>query len=85
MSPVGCSAVLVVDLVRFREKAAGDALRQQYQALAPSPNSLHNMDQDLVNSLQDSLPVHPLPQQWLWCDAWCGSESKAAAKIIDLV
>lgn len=23
-------------------------------------------------------------QEWLWCETWCGNETKAAAKTIDL-
>jgi UDP-glucose:glycoprotein glucosyltransferase len=39
------SALYVVDLDRFRELAAGDRLRQQYQSLSADPNSLANLDQ----------------------------------------
>lgn len=77
--------MFVVDLKRFREESAGDTIRQHYGGLAPTPNSLQNMDQDLPNSLQHVLPIHPLPQEWLWCDSWCGPQSKERAKIIDLV
>jgi hypothetical protein len=80
-----CRALVVVDLDKFRQEAAGDALRQHYQKLAAQPNSLHNMDQDLVNSLQNRLPVHQLSSEWLWCESWCGLEAKSRAKIIDLV
>ena len=24
------------------------------------------------------------PQEWLWCETWCGNETKPAAKTIDL-
>ena len=30
------------------------------------------------------MPIHSLPQEWLWCETWCGQEGKAAAKNIDL-
>lgn len=39
------SALYVVDLKRFRQIAAGDRLRGQYQGLSADPNSLSNLDQ----------------------------------------
>lgn len=30
------------------------------------------------------VPIHSLPQEWLWCESWCGEGTKAAAKTIDL-
>ncbi len=30
------------------------------------------------------MPIHSLPREWLWCEAWCGAASRAAAKTIDL-
>ena len=79
------SALYVVDLVRFRQLAAGDRLRGQYQALSQDPNSLSNLDQDLPNNMVHQVPIHSLPQEWLWCETWCSQASKAAAKTIDLV
>lgn len=49
--PYHISALYVVDLVRFRQIAAGDRLRGQYQALSQDPNSLANLDQDLPNNM----------------------------------
>jgi UDP-glucose:glycoprotein glucosyltransferase len=49
--PYHISALYVVDLVRFRQVAAGDRLRGQYQALSQDPNSLANLDQDLPNNM----------------------------------
>jgi hypothetical protein len=49
--PYHISALYVVDLVRFRQVAAGDRLRGQYQALSQDPNSLSNLDQDLPNNM----------------------------------
>jgi UDP-glucose:glycoprotein glucosyltransferase len=43
------SALYVIDLVRFRQMAAGDQLREQYHSLSQDPNSLSNLDQDLPN------------------------------------
>ena len=40
-----CSALYVVDLVKFRETAAGDNLRVFYETLSKDPNSLSNLDQ----------------------------------------
>ena len=82
--PYHISALYVVDLVKFRRIAAGDRLRGQYQALSQDPNSLSNLDQDLPNNMVHQVPIHSLPQEWLWCETWCGQEGKAAAKNIDL-
>jgi hypothetical protein len=30
------------------------------------------------------VPIHSLPQEWLWCETWCDDESKPKAKTIDL-
>jgi hypothetical protein len=30
------------------------------------------------------IPIHSLPQEWLWCESWCSDGSKASAKTIDL-
>lgn len=82
--PYHISALYVVDLHRFRQIAAGDRLRQQYHQLSADPNSLSNLDQDLPNHMQSILPIHSLPQEWLWCETWCSDESLKEAKTIDL-
>ncbi|KAH8661541.1 UDP-glucose:glycoprotein glucosyltransferase-domain-containing protein [Tricladium varicosporioides] len=82
--PYHISALYVVDLHRFRQIAAGDRLRQQYHQLSADPNSLSNLDQDLPNHMQTILPIHSLPQEWLWCETWCSDESLKDAKTIDL-
>ncbi|GAA5982339.1 hypothetical protein JCM5350_006149 [Sporobolomyces pararoseus] len=82
--PYHISALYVVDLDRFRQIAAGDRLRQHYQALTADPGSLANLDQDLPNNLQNSLPIYTLDRSWLWCETWCSDESLATAKTIDL-
>lgn len=73
-----------MDLNRFRQIAAGDRLRGQYQALSHDPNSLSNLDQDLPNSMQDQIRIHTLDPSWLWCATWCSQESLGEAKTIDL-
>ncbi|KAF7580339.1 UDP-glucose:Glycoprotein Glucosyltransferase family protein [Clavispora lusitaniae] len=78
------SALYVVDLRRLRETLVGDKLRSHYQKLSADPNSLSNLDQDLPNNLQRQVPIHTLPQEWLWCETWCSDESKSSAKMIDL-
>ena len=78
------SALYVVDLDRFRRIGAGDKLRANYQALSQDPNSLANLDQDLPNSMIDSVPIFSLPQDWLWCETWCSDEDKSRAKTIDM-
>jgi UDP-glucose:glycoprotein glucosyltransferase len=82
--PYHISALYVVDLVRFRKSAAGDNLRVYYESLSKDPNSLSNLDQDLPNYAQHTVPIFSLPQQWLWCESWCGNATKAYAKTIDL-
>ncbi|KAI1428978.1 UDP-glucose:glycoprotein glucosyltransferase [Xylaria sp. FL1777] len=82
--PYHISALYVVDLRRFRQLAAGDRLRQQYHQLSLDPNSLSNLDQDLPNHMQFVIPIHSLPQEWLWCETWCSDESQKEARTIDL-
>ncbi|RMZ83351.1 hypothetical protein DV737_g1697, partial [Chaetothyriales sp. CBS 132003] len=82
--PYHISALYVVDLKTFRALAAGDRLRGQYQALSADPASLSNLDQDLPNHLQHSLPIFSLDQNWLWCETWCSDEALTTAKTIDL-
>ncbi|GJN89390.1 hypothetical protein Rhopal_002370-T1 [Rhodotorula paludigena] len=82
--PYHISALYVVDLDRFRQIAAGDRLRQQYQALSADPHSLANLDQDLPNNMQHQIPIYTLPREWLWCETWCSDESLAKAKTVDL-
>ncbi|KAI9816556.1 MAG: hypothetical protein M1827_001688 [Pycnora praestabilis] len=82
--PYHISALYVVDLFKFRQIAAGDRLRQQYHQLSADPGSLSNLDQDLPNHMQMVLPIHSLPQEWLWCETWCDDESLGKARTIDL-
>ncbi|KAL3679974.1 hypothetical protein R1sor_022930 [Riccia sorocarpa] len=82
--PYHISALYVVDLAKFRLSAAGDNLRVFYESLSKDPNSLSNLDQDLPNYAQHNVPIFSLPQQWLWCESWCGNGTKAQAKTIDL-
>lgn len=82
--PYHISALYVVDLVKFRETAAGDNLRVFYETLSKDPNSLANLDQDLPNYAQHQVPIFSLPQEWLWCESWCGNSTKTKAKTIDL-
>lgn len=82
--PYHISALYVVDLAKFRQTAAGDTLRVFYETLSKDPNSLSNLDQDLPNYAQHTVPIFSLPQEWLWCESWCGNSTKAKAKTIDL-
>ncbi|KXJ89341.1 UDP-glucose:glyco protein glucosyltransferase [Microdochium bolleyi] len=82
--PYHISALYVVDLKRFRELAAGDRLRQTYHSLSADPGSLANLDQDLPNHMQFNIPIHSLPQEWLWCETWCSDDSLKEARTIDL-
>eukprot|EP00929_Paragymnodinium_shiwhaense_P035817 TRINITY_DN19293_c0_g1_i1.p1 TRINITY_DN19293_c0_g1~~TRINITY_DN19293_c0_g1_i1.p1 ORF type:complete len:1602 (+),score=394.28 TRINITY_DN19293_c0_g1_i1:100-4905(+) len=78
------SALFLVDLKKFRELGAGDILRDTYQSLTADPGSLANLDQDLPNYIQQALPIHSLPPEWLWCESWCSEASKKHAKTIDM-
>lgn len=82
--PYHISALYVVDLKKFRQIAAGDRLRGQYHGLSADPASLSNLDQDLPNHMQHSIPIHSLSQEWLWCETWCSDESLGVARTIDL-
>ncbi|XP_050208760.1 UDP-glucose:glycoprotein glucosyltransferase [Mercurialis annua] len=82
--PYHISALYVVDLVKFRDTAAGDNLRVFYETLSKDPNSLANLDQDLPNYAQHTVPIFSLPREWLWCESWCGNATKSKAKTIDL-
>ncbi|KAI0266194.1 UDP-glucose:glycoprotein glucosyltransferase-domain-containing protein [Gloeopeniophorella convolvens] len=82
--PYHISALYVVDLVRFRQMAAGDILRSHYQQLSADPNSLANLDQDLPNNLQMNVPIFSLHEDWLWCETWCSKDRLHRAKTIDL-
>ncbi|KAJ7130733.1 glycosyltransferase family 24 protein [Mycena crocata] len=82
--PYHISALYVIDLVRFRQLAAGDILRGQYQQLSADPGSLANLDQDLPNNLQREVPIFSLPEDWLWCETWCSKDRLHRAKTIDL-
>ncbi|TFK48915.1 glycosyltransferase family 24 protein [Heliocybe sulcata] len=82
--PYHISALYVVDLVRFRQMAAGDILRGHYQQLSADPGSLANLDQDLPNNLQTQVPIFSLDEDWLWCETWCSKDRLPRAKTIDL-
>jgi UDP-glucose:glycoprotein glucosyltransferase len=82
--PYPISALFVVDLNKFRLQAAGDKLRGNYQALTQDPNSLSNLDQDLVASMIHVVEIHSLEKEWLWCETWCSWDWHDRAKSIDL-
>lgn len=75
VGPYHISALFVVDLSVLRENGFGDVYRETYHQLTADPNSLANLDQDLPNYLQRSVPIYSLPEEWLWsapqpfCDA----------------
>jgi len=83
-NPYHISALFVVDLTKFRDEGIASVYRDTYQSLTADPNSLSNLDQDLPNYLQHAVPMHSLPEEWLWCESWCANETKGAAKTIDL-
>jgi hypothetical protein len=82
--PYHISALYLVDVERLRQMAAGDIFRVIYDRLSKDPGSLSNLDQDLPNYAQHQVPIYSLPQEWLWCESWCGNATKEQAKTIDL-
>ncbi|CAI5944540.1 unnamed protein product [Closterium sp. NIES-65] len=55
--------------------------------LSPAPGTASptsHLHQDLPNYAQHTVPILSLPQEWLWCESWCGNATKARAKTIDL-
>lgn len=62
--PYHISALYVIDLEKFRQIAAGDRLRGQYQGLSSDPNSLANLDQDLPNNMQHQIPIVSASVVW---------------------
>lgn len=56
------SALYVVDLIKFRETAAGDNLRVFYETLSKDPNSLSNLDQASANSLTSLCFLYIFPR-----------------------
>ena len=84
MRPDRPQALFVVDLHKFRRRGYGDQYRIFYDSLSKDPNSLANLDQDLPNYAQHVVPIFSLPEEWLWCETWCGNASKPSAKTIDL-
>ena len=57
------AATYVVELVECRRQGIGDALRGVYNQLSREPNSLANLEQDLVNFSQHSIPMFSLPDE----------------------
>ncbi|GFH13423.1 uncharacterized protein HaLaN_09306 [Haematococcus lacustris] len=63
--------------------ATAGGLEVVYDSLSKDPNSLANLDQDLPNYAQHQIPIFSLPQQWLWCESWCGNATKAQWPALD--
>ncbi|KAK6136507.1 hypothetical protein DH2020_029743 [Rehmannia glutinosa] len=65
-------------------------LRGRPLAYTPFCDNNKDMDgyrfwkQDLPNYAQHMVPIFSLPQEWLWCESWCGNVTKSKAKTIDL-
>ena len=83
-NPYHISALYVIDLVKFRANLVGDHLRATYESLSADPNSLSNLDQDLPNFVSREWPIKSLDVSWLWCETWCGDQTKHKAKTVDL-
>ena len=55
----------VINLDEFRRMDAGEKMRIHYQRLSADPNSLLNVDQDLINDIQLEVPLHKLDRSLL--------------------
>ena len=55
----------VVNLDEFRKMDVGEKMRIHYQRLSADPNSLLNVDQDLINDMQLEVPLHKLDRSLL--------------------
>jgi UDP-glucose:glycoprotein glucosyltransferase len=38
--------------------------------------------QDLPNYAQSQIPIFSLPQEWLWCESWCGNKTKTKVGVL---
>jgi Glucosyltransferase 24 len=57
--------------------------------MRPPQVPLHSLHSALDHESQlfgfcAQVPIFSLPQEWLWCETWCGNTTKPAAKTIDL-
>lgn len=52
--------------------------------MSQKEGNLKNLDQDLPNDLIHNIPLKTLPQEWLWCQTWCGDGELSSAKVVDL-
>ncbi|KAF6245273.1 nucleotide-diphospho-sugar transferase [Scenedesmus sp. NREL 46B-D3] len=83
--PYHISALYLIDLAAGRGRSLPRCTTTVvYDNLSKDPNSLANLDQDLPNYAQHTIPIHSLPQEWLWCESWCGNKTKPQARTIDL-
>ncbi len=82
--PYHISALFIADLAKIRERNIGGFYRSMYNNMAPDPNNLANLDQDLPNYVQHDVPIYSLSHEWLWCESWCNGVAKKKAKTIDL-
>ncbi|AQZ09155.1 KRE5 (YOR336W) [Zygosaccharomyces parabailii] len=52
--------MFVINLKKFRDLDGGDKLRIHYQRLSADANSLARVDQDLINDVQEEVPIRTL-------------------------
>ena len=76
------SEMFVANLTRIRDLGIGNVLRSHYQKLSSDSQSLHILDQDLVNNLQGRIKIETLSNVWGWTDKWCPKSTLQGAKII---
>ncbi|KAF9602136.1 hypothetical protein IFM89_025181 [Coptis chinensis] len=83
--PYHISALYVVDLVKFRQTGR-ETILEFFMRLSAKTQIVYPIliRQDLPNYAQHTVPIFSLPQEWLWCESWCGNATKSRAKTIDL-
>ncbi|PHT97793.1 UDP-glucose:glycoprotein glucosyltransferase [Capsicum chinense] len=92
--PLALEKVIFVDADQIVRTDMGELydmdLKGRPLAYTPFCDNNREMDgyrfwkQDLPNYAQHTVPIFSLPQEWLWCESWCGNATKSKAKTIDL-
>ncbi|KAM7478863.1 hypothetical protein LguiA_027076 [Lonicera macranthoides] len=92
--PLSLEKVIFVDADQIVRADMGELydMDMKGRPLAYTPFCDNNRDmdgyrfwrQDLPNYAQHTVPIFSLPQEWLWCESWCGNSTKSRAKTIDL-
>jgi UDP-glucose:glycoprotein glucosyltransferase len=78
------SEFFLVDLPSFKRSSGADWTRLVFHQLVGEMGRQEHADQDVLNVVQDRVPVFSLPQEWLWCDSWCPAEDMQSAKVLSI-